>query len=201
MSGDCQGVSVQVFESSTVFARGGSRRWKSEVHDPFTEAHMCSYVLIALLSISPAWAGKKKAELPTAPPPAATAAAAVDPAFEADIRRLMEVTGSAALGKQAMDQMLLALRPMATQLPESFWKELEAEIDPNQLVELTVPIYTRHLTHADVKELLVFYESPVGKKMIAVQPAIMAEAMTVGQAWGQEVGARVMKKMQAESGM
>ena len=162
---------------------------------------MISLVLAALLTISPASAGpRKKAETAPPPPVAVAAAPAIEPAFEADIRRLLEITGSAALGKQALDQMLVSLRPMAPQLPESFWTELAAEIDANQLVELTVPIYAKHLTHDDVKGLIAFYESPVGQKMTAVQPAINAEAMAAGQLWGQEVGARVMAKIMAQQG-
>lgn len=162
---------------------------------------MISLVLAALLTISPASAGnKKKGQPPPPPPEVIVAAPAIDPAFEADIRRLLDITGSAALGKQALDQMIVGLKPMAPQLPESFWTELSSEIDANQLVELTVPIYAKHLTHEDVLGLIAFYESPVGKKMTAVQPAINAEAMAAGQAWGQEVGARVMAKILAQPG-
>ena len=159
---------------------------------------MMSYVFIALLLISPAWAGKKKGE----PPPVAPvpAAPAIDPAFEADIRRLLEASGAGALGAQVMEQMLVAFRPMAPEGPESFWIELKAEMDPTQLVELTVPVYARHLSHADVKDLLVFYESPIGRKMLVVQPAITADSMAVGQAWGQEIGARVVQRLQGGTG-
>ena len=159
---------------------------------------MISLLLALTLVLSPASAGPKKKAQPVAPPPVEAAAPAIDPAFEADIRRLLDVTGSAALGKQAMDQMLVSLRPLAPQLPETFWAEIAKEVDANQLVELTVPIYARHLSPQDVKDLLVFYESPVGQKMIAVQPAINAEAMAAGQVWGQEVGARIMEKILAQ---
>jgi len=126
------------------------------------------------------------------------AAAPIDPAFEKDIRQLLAVTGAAAMGEQVMDQMIGSMKPMAPQLPDTFWTQLRVEVTGDSLIELVVPIYAKHLSPDDVKALITFYESPAGKKLIAVQPAITAESMEVGQAWGQEVAMKVVTKMQAQ---
>lgn len=160
---------------------------------------MLASILALLLAVSPAHAGKKK-DAPPPPPPAveAPARAAIDPAFEADIRKLLEMTGSAALGQQVMDQMLSSFQTSMPGMDPTFWADLKKEMDANELVELIVPIYARHLTHDDVKQLIGFYDSPVGRKLISTQPAITAESMQVGQQWGQEVGMRVMTKIQSQ---
>ena len=158
-----------------------------------------SALLALLLAAAPAHAKK-----PVPPPPAAAAAPAVpaaapiDPAFEKDIPQLLAVTGAAAMGEQVMDQMLASMKPMAPQLPDTFWTQLRVELTGESLIELVVPIYAKHLSPEDVKALIAFYESPAGKKLIAVQPAITAESMSVGQAWGQEVAMKVVAKMQAQ---
>jgi len=156
-------------------------------------------ILALLLAVTPAHAGPKKAPVP---PPVATAPAdpTIEPAFEADIRRLLIATGAGSMGVQVMDQMMVSLKPLAPGLPEAFWDGLKAEFKSDDLINLVVPIYAKHLSHDDVRALLTFYESPIGKKMIAVQPAVMAESMQVGQAWGQEIAMRVVSKMQAEQG-
>lgn len=165
------------------------------------EFTMFSAVALALLlAVSPAYAGKKKAPPPEPPPAAAPAEPPIDPAFEADIRKLLAVTGAGALGQQVMDQMFTALKPMAPALPPEFWDDVKKEMNADELVELVVPIYARHLTHEDVIALVAFYETPVGKKMIAVQPALVAESMQVGQAWGVKVGAKLVEKIQAQGG-
>lgn len=160
-----------------------------------------TFVLALALAVSPAHAGKKK-DAPPPPVPAAPAAApaapTVDPAFEADIRALLKATGAGSMGVQMMDQMITSLQPMAPQLPATFWDEVRTEFNAEELINLVVPIYAKHLTHEDVKGLIAFYESPVGRKMIAVQPALMAESMEVGQAWGQEIAMRVVAKMQSQ---
>ena len=157
-----------------------------------------TFALALVLAISPAHAGKKKAP-PPPPVPEAPAAPAVDPAFEVDIRALLKATGAGSMGVQMMDQMITSLKPMAPQLPGAFWDDVRAEFNADELVNLVVPIYAKHLTHEDVKGLISFYESPVGRKMIAVQPVLMAESMEVGQAWGQEIALRVVAKMQGQA--
>jgi hypothetical protein len=39
-----------------------------------------------------------------------------------------------------------------------------------------VPVYERHLTHADVQSILAFYDSPAGQKLLKGTPAMMAES-------------------------
>jgi uncharacterized protein len=80
-------------------------------------------------------------------------------------------------------------------VPPTFWDEFQKEIDPNKLTEMCIPPYEKHLSHDDVKELIKFYESPVGQKLVKVQPQIMQECMQIGQKWGEEIGQKVVAKM------
>ena len=43
-----------------------------------------------------------------------------------------------------------------------------------------------------------FYESPTGKKFVAEQPSVAAEARAAGTKWEQELAKRVMDEMQKE---
>ena len=61
---------------------------------------------LALLSVGPALAQQ-------APEDAA--------AKERDVRKLMELTGSAQLGQQVMSQMLASLRQGSPEVPSAFW--------------------------------------------------------------------------------
>ena len=64
----------------------------------------------------------------------------------------------------------------------------------DEMIELVVPIYDKYLTHDEIKIIITFYETPVGKKMIAVLPQIMQESMAAGQQWGKEIGERVVER-------
>lgn len=143
---------------------------------------------LALLAAGPAWA---EDHTPAAPVEDAAAKAA-------DIRRLMEITGAAALGQQVIDQMLPQFQQMAPEVPAAFWESFRAEIDTDALIEALVPIYAKHFTHAEVRELIAFYETPVGRKLVAEQPAIFQESYAIGGEWGRQVAMRVMTKLEDE---
>lgn len=49
----------------------------------------------------------------------------------------------------------------------------------------------KHLTHSDVKELIQFYESPLGKKLTAATGKITSESMQMAQTWGMGLGNKI----------
>ena len=50
----------------------------------------------------------------------------------------------------------------------------------DDMVNAVISIYQRHLTKTDVEELIRFYSSPVGQKLLREQPQIMRESMQAG---------------------
>lgn len=50
----------------------------------------------------------------------------------------------------------------------------------DDMIEAIVPIYQKHLTKSDLNELIAFYSSPTGQKILKEMPAITAEAMQAG---------------------
>jgi uncharacterized protein len=125
------------------------------------------------------------------PAPASDEAASLD----RDIRRLLELSGSAKLAQQMIAALLPSLRQMAPEAPSEFWDEFAKQVDPQELVERIVPIYKQHLTHDDVRGAIAFYESPAGQHLVANLPAIVQDSMAVGQEWGQQLAQRAMEKV------
>lgn len=119
-------------------------------------------------------------------------------ALRQDVLKLLELTGSAKLGKQMLDQMLDSFKAMTPGAPAAFWDEVHREFDPQTLIELVIPIYEKHLTHEDIKGMIAFYETPLGRKLIGVLPAIAQESMQAGQQWGLEVAKKVQEKLKAQ---
>ncbi|HEX9934648.1 MAG TPA: DUF2059 domain-containing protein [bacterium] len=112
-----------------------------------------------------------------------------------DIKRLMVLTGAGNIGMQVMNQLTESFKKSLPQVPNGFWDDYMAEVDASSLVQLCVPIYERHLSHSDIKELIRFYESPAGQRLIKVLPVIMQESMEAGQRWGQEIGQKAVQKL------
>ncbi len=143
--------------------------------------------------------------------PAQTAGATapqIDPAKEADIRHLLDLTGAASLATQSMDQAEKSIRPLITnslppgdyrdKLVDLFFEKFRSKRDSGQVVTLLVPIYDKYYTADEIKGLVKFHESPLGKKMSSVLPNILSESQQAGGKWGQELGRQSMVEVLAE---
>jgi len=107
---------------------------------------------------------------------------------------MMTEAGSGKMGVQIMEQMIPAIKKMIPDAPDKFWTDIMANVNPNELINLVIPIYQKYLTEDDVKGIIAFYASPVGKKLIRVQPAIMRDSIRLGQQWGQQMARRILLK-------
>lgn len=123
---------------------------------------------------------------------------AMDPEKVKAIRKLMEVTGAGQLGVQAMGQMMNIFKQQMPSVPQKFWDDFAKEVNPDDLVRMTIPIYDRHLSLPELNDAIRFYETPSGRKLIQAMPQITAESMQAGQQWGAEIGARIQKRLQEQ---
>lgn len=123
-----------------------------------------------------------------------------------DIKRLLELTGAGGLGVQLGEQQMEQLRPLFSTLPpevrdkvlRAFEEEMRKELTAEKLIELVIPIYDKHLTAEDVRGLIAFYETPLGRKVVEVLPQISREAFERGAARGGEIGEGVLAKLLAD---
>lgn len=129
-----------------------------------------------------------------------------------DLVNLLEVTGTmGALEKlftpETMEAQLRAMmkpenappdqRPKMERFINEFSKEFSGEVKEKRqaLLDMIVAIHAKHYTPDDVKAIIAFYQTPVGKKMAGLAAKLSMETMQVGQAWGQEIGQRVGQRV------
>src|ERR1700730_8724932 len=77
---------------------------------------------------------------------------------------------------------------------------LQKEYAPRaiELVDATARTYAEHFTEAELKELLVFYQSPIGRKVVVEEPKILDDSMAHAGQWGDALSEEVIAKMRAE---
>lgn len=121
--------------------------------------------------------------------------ARAEPASEASVRRLLDLTGAGAMGIQVVQQMVPGLKKMLPDAPDEFWEQFMADARPEDLVDLIVPIYQRHLSEEDVQAAITYFSSPAGKRMIGKQGVIMQESYAAGQQWGAQLAERAIVKL------
>ncbi|MEC9476476.1 MAG: DUF2059 domain-containing protein [Planctomycetota bacterium] len=112
-----------------------------------------------------------------------------------DIKKLVDLQNSKEMGIQVMKTMLDSFRSSGLDIPDDFIEEFLDEVLFSELLDQLIPIYEKHLTHQEVKELIKFFESPVGKMLIQKQPLITQESMVVGMEWGRKVSLKVLQKL------
>ena len=121
-------------------------------------------------------------------------------ATKEDLEELMTLTGAKArieqtwaqMGQQAAttaadsyrlkhpDATPLELRKVAEVTGNSFQNMMKV-FSVDELIDAMIPIYQRHLTHADVRAIIDFYNSEAGQKYLKEVPIISAESAQVVQ--------------------
>ena len=58
--------------------------------------------------------------------------------------------------------------------------------------------YATHFTEPELKDILAFYKSPAGKKLLDEQPKIVDASMKFAQDWANKLSDEVVAKMREE---
>ena len=147
---------------------------------------------------------------PAAPTPQAPAAATppgadkIDPAKEAAIRHLMEITETSKLGEgvsayfenRVRTIMSESLGPdRSAKFMETFSKKLEANVPPSAVVDAMVPIYARAFSMEEIQGLVQFYETPLGQRIVKVMPKVEEDSQNAGLQLGNKATLTALQGM------
>jgi len=113
------------------------------------------------------------------------------------VRKLLEVTGSADLGKQVAASMLDTFRKMPN-LPPGFIDRFKQNLRVEEVTELIVPIYLKHYNRPTMLAAVRFYQSEHGRTLVAGLPIVTAESTEAGKNWGGELAKRTLKDLGIE---
>jgi uncharacterized protein len=127
-----------------------------------------------------------------------------------DMKFIMEMTGVTKLADQMHGAMISAMtasfQKALPSIPAKAFAIIEEEVKaafseaitgPGGLLDMYYPIYHKYFTHAEIKEMIEFYKSPLGAKMIRVMPQLMHESMQAGMAWGSSLDPVIRARIDA----
>ncbi|MGX7667386.1 DUF2059 domain-containing protein [Flavobacterium pedocola] len=112
-------------------------------------------------------------------------------AFKTDVLKMIQLTGSAGQMKMAKDQIL---KMIPKEKHAAFLVEFDATLP--SLYDKMAAVMMGEYTHDDVKAILKFYETPVGKKMTEKAGVISEKNMAASQEWAMGLQGMMMKYMQ-----
>lgn len=116
-----------------------------------------------------------------------------------DMKTFFKVSGTEANFKNVIPTMIdnFKQNPAFGTIPDEFWTEFakEAESSYKDLESQIGEVYKKHFTSAEIKQLIAFYESPIGKKYVEKQPLVLTDSYQLGSEWGRKLGEKVVAKI------
>ena len=111
------------------------------------------------------------------------------------IAKLLETMGSTQAMKTSFEYMINYYKQNNPQISSEYWDNASKHVDYDELVQKLVPVYSKHFTEQEIVDLLKFYNTSTGKKMIEKTPTILEESMEIGRKWGIELAQKIEKEI------
>jgi len=152
------------------------------------------FLLVLMAAAAPLYAQQSVAEA-AAQAKAKTEGLAADAPTRDQVMKLLDLLQIRKSMSLMMDGMKQAMKQGAEEafrerVPNPTPKQLEAlngmvddmmaDMPLDEMIEAIVPIYRRHLSKSDVDEVIRFYSSTVGQKLLREQPQMIQEGMQAG---------------------
>ena len=169
-----------------------------------------SALAVVLMTIAPATAqttaapaapaATKPAAIPDVQPepPASAVAAARDLVVASGISRSFT-----PMPLQLMDQIVPMLTRTRPELKANLTQIL-SDLRPDfirkgeDMIDITAKIYARRMSEQELKDAAAFFNSPVGKKYVDVQPLMLDELVIAMQSFTQQLSTYMMTRIRDE---
>ena len=78
--------------------------------------------------------------------------------------------------------------------------QLHKEYGPkrNELLDMIAKTYAKHFTEAELKDIVAFYKTPAGKKMVAQEPIAIKQSLDAAQEWAAAFSDTVLQRFRTE---
>jgi len=125
----------------------------------------------------------------------------------ATAKELVELKGGAGMFDPiiagVVDQAKNALLRTSPQLSKELTEvaaTLTAEFQPRRsdLINEAAKFYAGRFTEPELKEMVTFYKTPLGRKMLVQEPLVLDETFNYVQSWAPRVAEEMMNRFRAE---
>lgn len=122
-------------------------------------------------------------------------------AFVKAVDKFMEVSGAKTTVKTQFPLVMNSLRRVLKGVPDEIIAKIEDKaqvIFVKKAVEFYAPFYERYYTLEEIKKLIVFYETDLGRKVARTAPLIMKDVYQAGEQLGRLVRQEIIEELKAE---
>lgn len=95
---------------------------------------------------------------------------------------------------------LLQTNPALSKELDTVAQKLRSEFAPRstELFDIVANLYAQQFTEKELSEIVAFYRSPIGGKLLAKEPAVNDQSLGLVQQWAAKFSDEVIVKMRAE---
>ncbi len=138
--------------------------------------------------------------------PADIVTVVVNPKEAKEIRKLLdllpETPGGPRQTSQIIDKIIGAYRKLMPNVPEQVWQEITPQVKkdfgPDKLAEFLTPVYAERFAPDEIRQLVAFFESPVGRKWFQRFGELQRASYNAGSALGFLLGERINETLKAK---
>lgn len=160
-------------------------------------------ISVSALAQQPSTSAEPKPAAPAVQASPATAEPAIkppaNPITPAQIKEMQELTGAEAMKKRLV---ALALQSYRSQfppfVPQDVIEDLTKTLQNADLESHAAEIYPKYISTEDATQIIAFYKSPAGQRMIAAQPYMASELQRSAIQMAQQTARDVMMRHKDE---
>jgi hypothetical protein len=116
--------------------------------------------------------------------------------FDYEVVKLMRLTGADNMLLQFLE---IGLRAGAAQMAEEdpafpseeFIERIQQRVDPDTIIYQMAPIYSKYYTREEIAELISFYDTPLGRKLVKELAQITQELIAANQEWAERLAEKI----------
>jgi hypothetical protein len=120
------------------------------------------------------------------------------PVTVAQVQEILALTSVGNMKQQMLDGMLPFVQQMLPYMPDSVVDDFRHSLEIADFDAALVHTFQAHLSTEDATQIIAFYKTPAGRRMIGVMPLIESEGQQAGSELGQQVMLEVIQRHQAE---
>jgi len=104
-----------------------------------------------------------------------------------DIIQLLIVSGTADFAFAVIDDVIHTYKQYFTQVAPEYWENFKSSTNVKPFLDSIIGIYYSRFDHDEIKDLLKFFDSPVGRKWTLELTNMNEEVMTQANIFGLQV--------------
>lgn len=103
------------------------------------------------------------------------------------VKELIALNGTFPLSKEVEKQVISNYKKKYGHIPESAWAPIEKKVNIDPLINQVIDVYEKRFSEKEIDDLLIFYKSDLGRKVIRNSPEMISEIQKSSADWAMKV--------------